>query len=190
MTTLAAHLRAFVLVWGGTSLAQVNADQSTDLDVAIVMAEPDLPPPEYAHDDDAGADLASAVDVTIEPGQRVMVGTGVSIALPSGYAAFVHPRSGLAVRHGLTIVNTPGTIDAGYRGELRVCLLNTDAHQAIEIRRGDKIAQMVIQRVERARFVRVDTLPDSERGHGGYGSTGGVSAWDTLERRDWIGEPT
>lgn len=150
---------------------------SPDIEVAVKLLDPDMPLPDYAHLSDAGADLACTSDVVIPAGERVMVGTGIAIALPDGYAAFVHPRSGLAARHGLTIVNTPGTIDAGYRGEIKVCLFNSDRQLPITIKRGDLIAQMVIQRVEYARFVPVTELPDSERGTGGYGSTGGVHTW-------------
>lgn len=125
---------------------------------------------------DAGADLITTQDVRIEPGERAMVGTGIAIALPPGYAAFVHPRSGLAARVGLSIVNTPGTIDAGYRGEIRLSLINHDLRKAIALRRGERIAQLVIQRVAQASFVAVDALPQSERGEGGHGSTGGAQA--------------
>ncbi len=128
--------------------------------------------PGYAHPGDAGADLTCTEDVTLAPGERRTVGTGVSIALPDGYAAFVHPRSGLAARHGLTVVNAPGTVDAGYRGEIRVTLLNTDLATPVTLRRGDRIAQLVVQRVERVSFVAVDVLPGSARGTGGFGSTG------------------
>lgn len=145
--------------------------------VSIRMIDDGMPMPAYARSGDAGADLATAVDAVIEPGERVLVPTGVSIALPDGYAGFVHPRSGLAARSGLTIVNAPGTVDAGYRGEIKVCLLNTDPRTAIELHRGDLIAQLVVQRVERVCFEPVDELPASERGTGGHGSTGGVSAW-------------
>lgn len=141
------------------------------------MLDDGLPLPAYAHPGDAGADLATTIDVVIEPGERVLVPTGVSIALPEGYAGFVHPRSGLAARHGLTIVNAPGTVDAGYRGEILVCLLNTDLRTPIRLRRGDLIAQLVVQPVLRARFEVVDELPDSVRGEGGHGSTGGIQAW-------------
>ena len=116
--------------------------------------DPDLPAPAYAHPGDAGADLVTRIDVVIPPQGRVTVPTGVAIALPDGYAAFVHPRSGLATRHGLTIVNAPGTVDAGYRGEIAVTLLNTDVEHPLELHRGDRIAQLVVQRVERVRFVR------------------------------------
>ncbi len=144
-----------------------------DLDVQIVRLDPDLPAPSYAHPGDAGADLVTTVDVTLQPGERAMVPTGISLALPEGYVALVHPRSGLAARHGLSIVNTPGTIDAGYRGEVKVMLINHDPVASVELRRGDRIAQLVVQRFERARFVEVAELPDSVRGEGGYGSTGG-----------------
>ncbi|MEO5853738.1 MAG: dUTP diphosphatase [Nocardioides sp.] len=129
--------------------------------------------PEYARPGDAGADLLTTVDVTLAPGERALVPTGVAIALPPGYVALVHPRSGLAARHGLSIVNTPGTVDAGYRGEVKVLLINHDLREPVTLRRGDRVAQLVVQRVERARFVEVDELPDSVRGAGGYGSTGG-----------------
>ena len=119
------------------------------------------------------ADLLTTVDVTLAPGERAMVPTGVAIALPVGYVALVHPRSGLAARHGLSIVNAPGTVDAGYRGEIKVMLINHDPAEPIELRRGDRIAQLVVQRVERAQFVEVRELPTSARGAGGYGSTGG-----------------
>jgi len=128
--------------------------------------------PEYAHPGDAGADLHSAEALTIGPGERATVGTGVAIALPDGYAAFVVPRSGLAARRGITIVNSPGTVDAGYRGELRVTLLNTDPREPFEIAVGDRIAQLVVMPVTRAEFVRVERLPGSHRGEGGFGSTG------------------
>lgn len=141
--------------------------------VALVRLDPDLPLPAYAHPGDAGADLHTAVDVRLEPGERALVPTGIAIALPEGYVALVHPRSGLAARHGLSIVNTPGTVDAGYRGEIKVLLINLDPREPLELARGDRIAQLVIQRVERARFDVVEVLPDSVRGAGGYGSTGG-----------------
>jgi dUTP pyrophosphatase len=149
------------------------ADPPADLDVAIVRLDTDLPLPSYAHPGDAGADLRTTVDVTLAPGERALVPTGIGIALPDGYVALVHPRSGLAARHGLSIVNSPGTVDAGYRGEVKVMLINHDPVEAVELRRGDRIAQLVIQRFERARFVEVGQLPDSVRGEGGYGSTGG-----------------
>ena len=144
-----------------------------DVDVQILRLDPDLPLPAYAHPGDAGADLVSAIDVRLAPGERVVVPTGIALALPEGYVAFVQPRSGLAARHGVSIVNTPGTVDAGYRGEIKVLLVNHDRTEPVELRRGDRVAQLVVQRFERARFVAVDELPDSARGAGGYGSTGG-----------------
>ncbi|MHA7986607.1 dUTP diphosphatase [Rathayibacter sp. CAU 1779] len=138
------------------------------VDVLTTAAEP----PRYAHHDDAGADLCSRDAITLAPGERATVGTGVAIALPEGYAAFVVPRSGLAARHGITIVNSPGTVDAGYRGEIRVTLLNTDAAEPYAISAGDRIAQLVIMPVTRAAFVPVESLPESVRGDGGFGSTG------------------
>jgi len=149
-------------------------DQSvpTDLDISVVRLDPDLPLPSYAHPGDAGADLHTTVDVTLGPGERAMVPTGLSIALPDGYVALVHPRSGLAARHGVSIVNSPGTVDAGYRGEIKVMLINHDPVESVTLARGDRIAQLVIQRFERARFVEVGVLPESVRGAGGYGSTG------------------
>jgi dUTP pyrophosphatase len=143
------------------------------VEVLITRLDPDVPLPSYARQDDAGADLVCAEDVDLAPGQRAVVGTGIAIALPAGYAAFVHPRSGLAARHGVTLVNAPGTIDAGYRGEIRVVLLNTDPATPVSFRRGDRIAQLVVQRVERAAFREVAALPDSARGDNGFGSTGG-----------------
>ncbi|WP_396641420.1 dUTP diphosphatase [Microbacterium sp.] len=138
------------------------------VDVLIIAPEP----PTYAHPGDAGADLVSAESVRLAPGQRALVGTGVSIALPDGYVAFVVPRSGLATKHGITIVNSPGTVDAGYRGEIKVTLLNTDATEPYDIALGDRIAQLIVMPVSRANFVPVETLPESVRGEGGFGSTG------------------
>lgn len=146
------------------------------LRVQIRKLDPDLPTPHYAHDYDAGADLYARVDVDLAPGERALVPTGVAIALPSGYVALIHPRSGLATKHGLTIVNAPGTVDAGYRGEIMVTLLNTDKNQPIQLQRGDRMAQMVIQKVETAAFEVVSELPDSSRGTSGFGSTGGFSS--------------
>lgn len=146
------------------------------VDVPIIAANV----PVYAHPGDAGADLVSTEAVRLEPGQRALVGTGVHIALPEGFAAFVVPRSGLAAKHGITVVNSPGTVDAGYRGEIKVTLLNTDTAAAYDIEPGDRIAQVIVMPVTRARFIPVDTLPESVRGEGGFGSTGyqqtGVSA--------------
>jgi dUTP pyrophosphatase len=143
------------------------------LDVLIQRLDTGIEPPQYAHPGDAGADLRSTMDVDLAPGERAVVPTGIAMALPLGYAAFVQPRSGLAARCGLSIVNAPGTIDAGYRGEIKVCLVNLDPVAPIRLRRGDRIAQLVIQAVEQASFRVVDDLPDSVRGAGGYGSTGG-----------------
>jgi dUTP pyrophosphatase len=141
--------------------------------ILIQRLDHGLPPPERAHPGDAGVDLYAAADVELAPGQRAVVPTGIAIALPDGYAAFVHPRSGLAARHGVTIVNAPGTVDAGYRGEIRVILMNTDAENPVRLQRGDRIAQLVVQRVERPVFHEVERLPGSARGEGGFGSTGG-----------------
>lgn len=145
--------------------------------VKIKRLDATLALPAYAHPGDAGADLLSREDVELKPGQRALVATGIAIELPDGFAAFVHPRSGLAARSGITIVNAPGTIDAGYRGEIKVCLLNTDPSHAVKLCRGDAIAQLIIQQVERVTFLEAEELTDSERGSGGYGSTGGVSQW-------------
>jgi len=141
-------------------------------EVLIKRLDPDIPLPSYAKAGDAGADLATRVDFTIKPGERILVPTGISIALPDGYVALVHPRSGLAVKHGISIVNTPGTVDAGYRGELQVILINLDQNQSISFKKGDRIAQLVIQQVERAKFTEVSELPGSDRSTGGFGSTG------------------
>ena len=149
---------------------------SDGVEVLIQRLDPGLPLPQRSHPGDAGADLFAAVDVELAPGQRAVVPTGVAIALPDGYAAFVHPRSGLAARHGVTIVNAPGTVDAGYRGEIRVTLLNTDADHRVTFRRGDRIAQLVVQRVEFPVFHEVERLPGSARGVDGFGSTGGHAA--------------
>ncbi|GAA1838393.1 dUTP diphosphatase [Microlunatus capsulatus] len=145
-----------------------------DLEVQFTRLHPDVEPPVYAHPGDAGADLRCREPFTLGPGERRLVGTGLAIALPEGYAAFVHPRSGLATRFGVTVVNAPGTVDAGYRGEICVCLLNTDAQHPVAFAAGDRIAQLVVQQVSRVRFVAADALPDSVRGFGGHGSTGGI----------------
>lgn len=139
-------------------------------DVEVLLTGDHLPV--YAHPGDAGADLVASETVELGPGERVTVGTGTAIALPDGYVAFVVPRSGLAARHGITIVNTPGTVDAGYRGELRVILLNTDRSTPYTVTAGDRIAQLVVMPVSRARFVPVERLPGSHRGEDGFGSTG------------------
>ena len=145
------------------------------MNVLVRRLDPDLPLPTYAHPGDAGADLCTTVDITLAPGERMLVPTGVAIALPEGYVALVHPRSGLAARHGLSIVNTPGTVDEGYRGEIKVLLINHDPHDTVRLHRGDRIAQLVFQRFEHATFVEVQELPESVRGAGGYGSTGGFA---------------
>jgi dUTP pyrophosphatase len=134
-----------------------------------------VPLPAYARPGDAGADLCTTVDVRLEPGERALVPTGIALALPAGYVGLVHPRSGLAARCGLSIVNTPGTVDAGYRGEVKVLLVNLDPIHPVELSRGDRIAQLVVQQVEHAVFTEVEVLPESERGAGGYGSTGGFT---------------
>lgn len=161
---------------GGVRLAyssRVPHDDGSTVDVLLRLIDDGVPVPSYAHPGDAGADLVTTMDVVIPPQGRVTVPTGVAIALPDGYAAFVHPRSGLAARHGLTIVNAPGTVDAGYRGEIRVTLLNTDPVEPVHLARGDRVAQLVVQKVERARFLVAQTLPGSHRGEGGFGSSGG-----------------
>ena len=143
------------------------------VEVLVRRLDPGLPLPSYAREGDAGADLVTAVDVVVQPGERVVVPTGIAIALPPGHAAFVHPRSGLAARHGLALVNAPGTVDAGYRGEVKVVLVNLDPSEPVRLCRGDRVAQLVVQKVETAGFREVGELPDSERGEGGFGSTGG-----------------
>lgn len=148
------------------------------VDVLLARVDSSVPVPAYAHPDDAGVDLSCTADVVLGPGERAVVGTGVAVALPPGYAGFVHPRSGLAARAGLSVVNAPGTVDSGYRGEIRVCLINHDPRSELRLRRGDRIAQLVVQRVERVRFVEVAALPESARGVGGYGSTGGHDRLD------------
>jgi dUTP pyrophosphatase len=148
----------------------------TDVNVQVLRIDPDLPLPAYAHPGDAGADLVAAEEAEIAPGARVKVRTGVAIALPDGFVGLVHPRSGLAARLGVTVLNAPGTVDAGYRGEILVNLINHDRANTVKISRGDRIAQLVIQRVERAAFHAVDALDDTARGMGGHGSTGGHQA--------------
>jgi dUTP pyrophosphatase len=139
----------------------------------LLRLDPGIPMPTRAHHEDAGVDLCTTEDVILEPGQRVLVGTGVAVALPVGTVGLIHPRSGLAVKTGLSVVNTPGTVDAGYRGEIKVCLINHDMRTPVELRRGDRIAQLLVQRVELVDFVEVDTLDVTARGAGGYGSSGG-----------------
>ena len=145
------------------------------VEVLVQRLDDALPLPAYAHPGDAGADLVTTVDVELAPGERAVVPTGIAIALPEGYAAFVHPRSGLAARYGVSLVNTPGTVDAGYRGEIKAALINHDLKEPIRFARGDRIAQLVVQRVEHAVFTEVSQLPESVRGAGGHGSTGGVA---------------
>jgi dUTP pyrophosphatase len=157
--------------------------QAPSVEVLLTRLDPELPTPSYARPGDAGADLHCTTDVVLAPGERAVVGTGVAIALPPGYAGFVHPRSGLAARAGLSIVNAPGTVDTGYRGEILVCLINLDPRQELRLRRGDRIAQLVVQKVEHARFVEVEHLPASERGAGGHGSTGGHDRLTTGDGR-------
>ncbi len=144
----------------------------SSVEVLIRRLDPDLPLPRYAKGGDAGADIVSRIDITLAPGERALVPTGIAIALPDGYVALVHPRSGLAIKHGVTMVNAPGTVDAGYRGELQIILINHDKSESVSFKRGDRIAQLVIQKVERAEFVEVRDLPGSGRGTGGFGSTG------------------
>lgn len=162
---------------------QLAGDQQ-GVQVLLQRLDPEVPVPAYARALDAGADLCAAEDCVLAPGERRLVRTGIAIALPAGYAAFVHPRSGLAARHGISIVNAPGTVDAGYRGEVMVCLVNTDSTEPFSVARGDRIAQLVVQQVCRAEFVATDRLPDSARGTGGYGSTGGVRGWNTPVEQD------
>ena len=142
------------------------------VDVLLRRVDPDVPVPGYAHAGDAGVDLVTTVSAEVAPGERVLLPTGIAIALPEGYAAFVHPRSGLAVKYGVSLVNAPGTIDAGYRGEIAVSLVNLDPREPVVLERGDRIAHLVIQRVEHAVFHEVEMLPGSDRGEGGFGSSG------------------
>ena len=144
----------------------------SSVQVLITRLDSELPLPRYAKGGDAGADIVSRIDITLAPGERALVPTGIAIALPDGYVALVHPRSGLAIKHGVTMVNAPGTVDAGYRGELQIILINHDKSESVSFKRGDRIAQLVIQKVERAEFVEVHDLPGSGRGSGGFGSTG------------------
>ena len=153
-------------------------DISATVNIPIQLVDPRMPLPKYAHPGDAGADLCTRQSVELKPGERVVVGTGIAMAIPDGFVGLIHPRSGLAARTGLTIVNAPGTVDSGYRGEIKVCLLNTDSKNTISLRRGDRIAQLVIQKVERAQFNVVPGLEESARGADGYGSTGGSAALD------------
>ena len=142
------------------------------MNVLITRLDPDLPLPNYAKPGDAGADVYSRINYELKAGERALIPTGIAIALPDGYVALMHPRSGLAIKNGISMVNTPGTIDAGFRGELQVILINHDLTETFVIKRGDRIAQIVFQKVERAEFVEVASLPGSGRAHGGFGSTG------------------
>lgn len=146
------------------------------LEVLLRRLDPEVPLPAYAHEGDAGCDLVTTVDVELGPGERALLPTGLAIALPTGYAAFVHPRSGLAAHHGVGLVNGPGTIDAGYRGEIKVVLVNHDPHKHVRLRRLDRVAQLVVQRVEQVVWRETGELPGSARGEGGHGSTGGLRA--------------
>ena len=145
----------------------------SEFKVLIQRLDKDLPLPQYAKPGDAGLDVYARIDCTLAPGTRALVPTGIAIALPEGYVCLAHPRSGLAVKYGISIVNTPGTIDSGYRGEIQINLINHDPQNTFEIKRGDRIAQLVFQKFEHAQFEEVDVLPESERGSGGFGSTGG-----------------
>ena len=140
--------------------------------VQIQRIDKGLPLPEYARAGDAGMDVYSTIDCTLAPGARAIIPIGIAIALPEGFVCFAHPRSGLAAKHGISIVNAPGTIDSGYRGEIKIILINTDAKETFEIKRGDRIAQLVFQKFESARFFEVEVLPEAQRGGGGFGSTG------------------
>ncbi|MBA2809567.1 dUTP diphosphatase [Streptomyces sp. KM273126] len=148
----------------------------TPVNVLIRRVDAEVPLPEYAHPGDAGADLRTTEARELAPGERAVLPTGVSIALPEGYAAFVHPRSGLAARCGVALVNAPGTVDAGYRGEIKVIVVNLDPHEPVRFERFDRIAQLVVQQIEKVRFQEVAELPDSARADGGFGSTGGHAA--------------
>lgn len=156
--------------------------------IPLLRLDPGIPMPTRAHDGDAGVDLCTTEDVILEPGERVLVGTGIAVALPVGTVGLVHPRSGLAAKTGLSVVNTPGTIDAGYRGEIKVCLINHDPRSPIELRRGDRIAQLLVQRVELVDFVEVDRLDESTRGAGGYGSSGGHASLTHGDAADPLGK--
>ncbi|MEU4340615.1 dUTP diphosphatase [Nocardia sp. NPDC023852] len=145
----------------------------------MLRLDPGIPVPARAHDGDAGVDLCTTQDVILEPGERMLVGTGIAVALPVGTVGLIHPRSGLAAKTGLSVVNTPGTVDAGYRGEIKVCLINHDPRTPIELRRGDRIAQLLVQRVELVDFVEVDSLDETTRGAGGHGSSGGHASLTT-----------
>ncbi|MFD8913469.1 dUTP diphosphatase [Streptomyces sp. NPDC059575] len=156
----------------------MNTDRTAPLDVRIRRIDPDVPLPAYEHPGDAGADLRTTEPCELSPGERAVLPTGIAIALPEGYAAFVHPRSGLAARCGVALVNAPGTVDAGYRGEIKVIVVNLDPRETVRFERFDRIAQLVVQQVERVRFQEVAELPASVRAEGGFGSTGGHASVD------------
>ena len=142
------------------------------IEIQIKLLDEDLPMPRYQHEGDAGLDLPSRVDYVLEPGERAMIPTGIAVAIPRGYAGFVLPRSGLASRHGIALVNSPGLVDSGYRGEMAIIMINTDKREAFHIKRGDRIAQLVIQKVVEATTIQVSELDATSRGAGGFGSTG------------------
>lgn len=151
----------------------LSSASASPVEVLVQRLDPGVPLPAYALPGDAGADVVTTVDAVLAPGERAVLPTGLALALPDGYAAFVHPRSGLAARCGMSLVNAPGTVDSGYRGEVKVIVINHDPVASLTLARGDRIAQLVLQKVERAVFTPVDALPGSERGAGGHGSTGG-----------------
>lgn len=151
----------------------VEPAPAAPVEVLVQRLDPGVPLPAYALPGDAGADVVTTVDAELAPGERAVLPTGLALALPEGYAAFVHPRSGLAARCGMSLVNAPGTVDSGYRGEVKVIVINHDPVAPLKLTRGDRIAQLVLQKVERAVFTSVEALPESERGAGGHGSTGG-----------------
>ena len=142
------------------------------IEIQIKLLDEDLPMPRYQHEGDAGLDLPSRVDYVLEPGERAMIPTGIAVAIPRGYAGFVLPRSGLASRHGIALVNSPGLVDSGYRGEMAIIMINTDKREAFHIKRGDRIAQLVIQKVVEATTIQASDLDATSRGEGGFGSTG------------------
>jgi dUTP pyrophosphatase len=156
--------------------AEAPGSARPELPVLIRRVDPEVPLPAYAHPGDAGADLRTTEACELGPGERTVLPTGVSVALPEGYAAFVHPRSGLAARCGVALVNAPGTVDAGYRGEIKVIVVNLDPRESVRFERFDRIAQLVVQQVERVRFQEVAELPPTARASGGFGSTGGHAA--------------
>ena len=162
----------------GSRTGEANGFAARTITVAVRRLDPSVPLPTYALPGDAGADIVTTVDAELAPGERASLPTGIALALPDGYAAFVHPRSGLAARAGMTLLNAPGTIDSGYRGEVTVIVVNHDPHRTLRLQRGERIAQLVLQRVEHASFVEVDELPASVRSAGGFGSTGGSLALD------------